>query len=281
MKCNCGGVSREMKLFALFCLVTIGFGASVAHIYNQRELLISHNNVCPRFDSSTASLVMEKRFFSQWHWRYAFEDSVDGDVRMMCPTTQYDTALYIGGDFAAYIDGKIFSTQTRSHINDCNGNPLFVSETGSTWQTIINGNNILVSYVLRDATNSTNLLAYVEGTHFLTDDINVQAASDGHVIARMKRNTWSTTWRWYIDIDDLTHPAADLRVLALLAGKRSFEDSNVDGNQTTDSCNTYFWVTAWIVVACTCVIVVVVGIVTFFAIRSRCMSCKNYATPVV
>lgn len=189
----------------------------------------------------------------------------------MCPTTQYDTALYLDDHLVAYIDGKAFSTRSTSQIKDCHGNILYIVETGSLGQTLINGIDIVVSFLLKDKFGD-NILAYIKGEHiFFSDDIEIKAI-DGSTIATLHRNKINLRWYWDINInpDNANHHGANPVVLSLLAGKRSFSDSyDGKGNQLTDSCNQYFWVVSWLIVSVLGLLVVLVIIYLILVIKNR------------
>lgn len=253
-------------------LIFIGFGASVAAIYDEHQKLTKGSNNCPQFPANLTSFTLEKQLSSQWHWTYGISE-FSGSVQLLCPTTQYDTGLWLDGSFAAYVDGKILTTVSRSNINDCHGNRLYVTESGSSFQTLINGNNMFVSYVLRDV-NVDVTLAYVSGTHLFEDTINIQAI-DGITVASMTRNLISLRWMWDISIYDIKHPGADPIVLALLAGKRSFYDSHdSNGNHKGDMCNSYFWPVAWIMVAFVSFVGVIILIVSSCVIYEKLKGCR-------
>ena len=74
---------------------------------------------------------------------------------------------------------------------------------------------------------------------FLIKDIN------GNSIARLNRNIWAIPWYWEFKIYNKTSPGADMRVLSVLAGTKSFEKSG--DNDGGDVCNQYFWTTGILV----------------------------------
>ncbi len=85
------------------------------------------------------------------------------------------------------------------------------AETGDVWQTIINSNNIQVSYLIYSAGGS--LLAYVSGTHFIEDDIDIQDSTTNQIVANLYRNKLSfSAWTWQITAYNTSHPAGTLVV---------------------------------------------------------------------
>ena len=142
---------------------------------------------------------------------------------------------------------------------------IFTTRTANLFQTIINGNQIFVSYELRDASGDTTL-GYVAGTHFFSDNIQITSAATGNVVATLTRNTLSIKWVWEISIAEPSDPAAHPLVLALIAGKKSFSD---DPN-STDVCNNYFWGVAWTLVA----IVSLIGLILLVGLGYVFWVCK-------
>lgn len=137
----------------------------------------------------------------------------------------------------------------------------FTAETGSAWQTFINSNNILVQYLIY-ADNGTTL-AYVQGTHFVIDDIEILDYQSGNRIAKLYRDKLTVhAWTWTITVDMPNHPVADPVLLTLIAAQRSFSEDP----KANDICNNYFKDVG--------IMLVVLMVVTFlgvcFAIYSFC-----------
>ena len=101
-----------------------------------------------------------------------------------------------------------------------------------------------MAYVIYGDDGST--LAYVDGEHFIIDNINLKDVNTGNNIANLYRDRFTATeWTWTITVYDLNHPVADPVLLSLIAGQRSFgSDPN-----STDMCNNYFTVVGWLLVA--------------------------------
>ena len=114
--------------FIILCIV--GLGISVITIYQESQDLTDGSQVCQQFPANLTSYTLEKQIFSRWHWRYNILEFT-GYAELKCPTTKFDSVIYINGQFTGYIDGKILSVVSRSEIKDCHGNLLYVVETGN------------------------------------------------------------------------------------------------------------------------------------------------------
>jgi hypothetical protein len=264
-----GAIIMFLALVLLFIVVS---GISDSVIYSNYKHITDGSNACPTFPHNITSFSLEKQIFNQQHWRYNIQE-FNGYVQLMCPVTQYDAAVYLNDDFAGFIDGKMLSTVSKSYVKDCHGNVLFVTQTADLFHTLINGLDIIVSYLIYNSDESM-LLAYVEGEHvFFTDSITFKAASDHHEIATLNRNTLSLSWIWNINILDTTHPAASPLVLSTVAGKRSFSDSysysNGNSNQYSDLCNSWFWASAWLDISILGIVFIVFCIVLISAFCNK------------
>lgn len=212
-------------------LILFGLAISVITIYTDNNAVVDSSVACQLFPNVT-SFSLEKQLTKQWHWEYDFNE-FNGYVRMKCPTTQYDAALYLNNQLVSFVDGKIVTVVSKAYINDCHGNTIYVTQSADLWQEYINGNKIWVSYLLKDS-SGTNILAYVDGNHFWGDSIDIKASSDGHIVANMYKKP--LTFTWHFTIYDPFHYASDGRILSLIAIKKSF---GVD-DKSTDICNSYF-----------------------------------------
>jgi hypothetical protein len=136
-----------------------------------------------------------------------------------------------------------------------------------------------VKYLIR-ADNGT-VVAYVDGSHFLEDDIDIKDANDGSVIANLYRDRFTlSAWTWKLTAYQPGHAVANPVLLALLAGQRSFGAVPKD----SDVCNKYFTNVGWVLVAVVCFAFVVVCVFVYNAFKKRrssgWKSHNGFQTPV-
>jgi len=247
-KMSCFNENHKIIISVIIVFVILlGFGISEVVIYTKGIKFGS--SPCSQFPSNLTYYTATKDILSQWHWRYEFDQFL-GSIYQKCPTLTHDARIEIGGTLVAGSDGKVFTVVSQNYILDCTGNKIFQTRTGSAFNTIINQNQIVVSFEVMDM--SDNVIAYVGGTHFFTDIIVLNDIY-GNVIAQLYRNTVSIKWVWEFTIYNVSHPATDPRLLTLMAGKKSFSDDD----DKTDICNSYFWGVVWFFVAVACVIFLV------------------------
>lgn len=233
-------ISKRCLFAACLGVILIGLGFSEYFIYSSGHGY--PGGTCGQFPKDLTSFTATKKIFSQWKWTYEFEE-FDGKIEQVCPSSQRDVNVIVGDKLAVRSDGKILSTVSKTYINDCDGKRNMTMRTGGIFDTIINGNKIVVSFELRD--NSDKIVAYVDGRHFFNDNIDVKNV-DGFVVANMRRNKFSTSWKWIFTISIPNHPGSDPRVLSMIAGRKSFGDDD----EKTDICNQYFTQVAWTFLFC-------------------------------
>lgn len=236
--------------FITAVIIVIGFGASVAGIYDNRPDYTSDS--CPRIILyNNRSYVAEKDIWAQWHWTYEL-NSQNVDIERSCPTVNVDVDIYVNGRLYTRSDKKTFSTTSRNYIRNCHGNVEYIIETPNALSTLINWNGIYTSLLLKNS-NGT-VLAYVSGTTFFDYDFDIISATTNFVVAHMSRDYVSIPWKWNFKINDNTSDGAKPEVLFTIAGRTSFGDSG----DKDDTCNTYFWSVSWTVVAIVGFLVIVI-----------------------
>lgn len=256
--------------FLVVCLV--GFGSSVAAIHRQGTAYSSLSVECPTLPNVT-TLSAERNFGWTdvvWHRTYGFQET-SGVIRQMCPSMQHDVDLYLGDELVSRSDKKIISIVSLTHIRDCHGQTVFDMRTGNAWETVVNGNRIMVTFLLTPP-DSDQPLAYVEGTHFWSDTFTIQD-SNGQPVAQVKR-TLPDFLSWTLTRYQPDHVGADWRVLSTLAGYQSFGSH--------DSCNGYFWVVGFLVLASVVAALLCLlwlfrqGMVRCFrAVHNGCQQCRS------
>lgn len=248
----------------------VGFGIADIVILSDGKKYTSHSEECPKFPNVT-EYSAESQLLSLWHAKYNFEglgDSDENRIEQNCPTLNNDVNLIINGNLMARSDGKTLSLTELTYINDCHGDRIYITESGSAWQTFINGFNIDVSFLLKDPND--NILAYVEGDYFFNDDVDIKSPN-GVVVASMHRRFLELPRVWHFSIKDQSHPGADPIVLSMVAGRRAFKDPQ--GKQT-DICNEFFYKSGYTVLAFTCFVFVVICIIIYITFKDSCCCVK-------
>ena len=92
-------------------------------------------------------VVFTKQIEDQYHWTYSNEYS---KFIQACNTWAHDSLFYAEEQLVSYYDNKVLSGRDRSYLRDHTGELMYEVETGSVWNTIINHNRILVSYLIYD-----------------------------------------------------------------------------------------------------------------------------------
>lgn len=250
-----------ISAFIVF-LILVGFGASVAKIYDDRNYYIPSHESCPTFPELNEFEAV--KHYDQWTWRYKVRNDVyNARVEHYCPTAQHDTNVFINGKFAGRSDGKIATTVSKTYVRDCHGKKKYVMRTGNTFETIVNMNKIFVSFELREYNNKSSgdqndVIAYVEQFNFFTNEYTIKDKF-GTSISKLYMNKYQAQWwTWEFTIYNQSHPAGNPLILLMIAGKSSFSETTKDdeGNEkyNTDICNSYFWTTSLIIIIILCII---------------------------
>lgn len=242
----------------LSVLCIFGLGISEIVIYSDGTKY--PGGECGMFPQNMTSITATKNIWSQWNWKYDFEK---GKIEQACPTIKHDVNVFYDGKLVSRSRGEIFSTVSETTIYNCKGNKIYQTRTGDLFQTIINGNKIMVSYELRDRDNK--ILAYVEGKYLLTDEISIISTRTNKVVAKLSRNKWSMKWKWDIEIIDVDDEASNPVCLLTIAGQRSFGENA----KKTDGCNNYFYGIAYFFLVVAVVIVVTGGFVFYDKVISK------------
>ncbi len=246
-------------------VVMVGLGASVAAIYDENQQLVrnSPSGECPAFPSDLHTFTIEKNRWAQWHWTFDIKET-DGQVRLLCPTSQYDAGLFLEGRFAGYIDGEMTTLEAHSRIKDCHGDTRYYLETGTSFLAPIEGVATAVSLTLKDK-NNEEIVAFVEADEFFSRQIKVYAAANRQLVSRMTLDRLV----WTIERFDTAHPGADAVLLSILAARRNVYDANdLNGNRMPDGCNAYFWPVSWVVVGMLSVIGLLVALFGIYSMAS-------------
>lgn len=177
--------------------------------------------------NNRSEVVFTKELSSQYHWTYSNDNS---KFIQACNTWAHDSLFYADDQLVSYYDNKVLSGRDRSYLRDHTGELMYEVETGSVWNTIINHNRILVSYLIYD--NNSNVIAYVDGVSFLEDNFNINSLN-GDQLFNINRNRFQlTSWQWTFTQSRENNLPLSLAVS--IASKISFSGDN------TDICNSIF-----------------------------------------
>lgn len=215
----------EVGLLMASVVVCLGFGIYSVYSYSTRNQYPDTVLECPTLDNVT-SLVLKKQLWSQWHWQYASDNGITSTQR--CPTFKHDLDIHKDGILVARTDGKIASTVSRTNIYDCNGNTIYVVQTGNLAVTLLNMNNIFVSLILYDA--NMTIVAFVKSTIFVVGNIDFWSIND--TIVATAKLSLTPLYKWIYTTDG----TVDIVPLIAISTKISFTDDN----SNNDICNGFF-----------------------------------------
>lgn len=189
------GTIVAISLFFIGVIIILGYFIDLSV---HRDKSVSGNAECTIIPQADTYTVV-KQPFSQWHWTYKKNNL---KVEQNCPSVNHDANVLYDGAYVGGTDAKILSLVSKTLLRDCHGKTMFVLRTGDAFGTIVNGNNILVNYEVRDLNDT--VIAYSTGTHFITDEIKLSSIT-GNTIADMRRNKLSFDWTWTIEVFDQDH----------------------------------------------------------------------------
>lgn len=248
-----------MCIYAILSFVSIAIIAmdfSIIGIYDAEKNSYSDDGtVCAELSENITSFSVTETWGSAigvaQHWEFR-ADQFPGKIIKKCPTLTDDAEVYVNGRLAGKSDGKILSVLSENRIRDCTRKIKYVIKTGSVFDTVINGNKISVSFVMYDNTESKNVLAYVEGSHFFFDEFVLRDPTTNAAITRITSSPLNVIKKWDVVRYNTSHPASSFLVIGSVIGKKSFtektndKDKDKDGNKKNDVCNNYFWVVPWL-----------------------------------
>ncbi len=158
---------------------------------------------------------------------------IDGVFEHRCPTWKHNTQLALNGASAGRTSVAVVSAVSATHVLDCHDDVVFTWDTGDMFTSIINSFKVSAKYVIRSGTG--DVVAFVSGDTFVSDDIDVRSATDGSRVANMRRNRFSLApLTWEYTVLNASHPAASVLLMTMITGQLSFD------GRYTDSCNNFF-----------------------------------------
>ncbi len=254
--------SYSLSIFIFVIIAIIGLGIADIVIYSNGHTFTGTSKSCPSLNTTT-SLSLKKQVFNQWHWDYT-DDTVT--IQQNCPTLMHDVNGLVNDELFSRSSTSILSMYKETVIWDCHGNVLFSFRTGSVFDTIISSLHIESSFQLFDSTNT--LIAYMAGTNFFIDNLQIMSVPQNQEIATLYRNTLSfSSWTWQIHVNQ-SHTNLWPAILSM-AGYSAFSNNGNIGssnNNKSDVCNQFFWGVAYMFLGIACVI----GIIIICYIKIMC-----------
>jgi|SRR3989344_134283 len=255
-----GKISKVCKFALLiFSLCIVGGAAFEIWMYVSGNKF--SNTSCPVVPNMTR-FTLSKDPTSQYNWKY-FIPNTQVVVKQKCPSPNNEPALYYGPlsslKLIARVNKEQLSLYNTAQIMDCMGHVIFAIETDSLKQTFLNNLGVHANVLFRGFDNS--VIGYTTGTSLYVNQVSIYDAisTNSSLVATINQLS-ATSWTWSINIYIPSHPAADLRLLLLLAGMISFQDP-VFGS--TDICNNLFYYLGYILLGIT--------IVSFLALIAGCV----------
>jgi len=243
----CGLSKFRIAQLLITFVVIVGFGISCVYIHAKGTAFPDKGDCALPFEvANLTEASLEKSIISQWRWTY--EDESEGlKIRAKCPSLHQDADVFHNGKLIARTQGQIFNFEGSFDLLDCNGKKFGRWSAGSWENAITNFYTFSVnSFLEKDG----EIVGWIEGENFMSDNIVIRAADSENVVASMSRDIISLTWTWEIHRHHPMHPAADWRFILGIIGKESFaEDSDEHC-----ICNQYFYHLGYTLIGVICLI---------------------------
>lgn len=204
-------------------ILTMVFVAIYFNLGSLKSINVFPNSTYKDWNNRT-SVIFTKELESQWSWTYSNGDS---KFKQACNTWAHDSLFYAEDELVSYYDNKIITGRDRSYLRDYKGDVLYEVETGSPWETVINMNRILVSYVI-NYPNGT-IVGYVNGQSFIEDDFTINDLYSNRAFRVYRNRLTLNEWQW-----ELSQESGNQFPLSLAVGIASKISFNSD---KTDLCN--------------------------------------------
>lgn len=213
---------------------------------------------------------LEKELLSQFHWTYR---GADIKAQQMCFTANHDTQVFQD-------DERVFTTDQRfisgSGINlvrnyavlDGQQNEVYRVKVGNLGDEVIRNLRLGVSFLLY---KGDDLIAYVKGTNFINDNLEILDAETDEVILKVVRNKITVSeWKWEITQVSSNTGLISKPLISVILGNYAFAEKSNE----TDVCNTAYSYT--LIFSCICF-----GLVPLYVVYALYKHCKQSAgTPL-
>jgi len=225
--------------------------------------------------SQGETFILEKQLLKQYHWTYSGGDI---SVQQMCFTAHHDTQVFQDGQ-------RVFTTDQRflsgSEVNlvrnyavlDGQKNEVYRVKVGNLGEEIIRNIRLGVSFLLYQG---DNLIAYVKGTNFINDNLEILDAQTDEVLLKIKRNKLTVSeWKWEINQVSVENNLISKPLISVILGNYAFAEQS----DKTDVCNTAFLYT--LIFSCICfgLIPIYVGYAVWKHCKKPADQSTNYVVP--
>lgn len=275
-----------LALSALSCalFVSLGLGAVLLILRKNMIPYTDSGQQCAKFPGNLTSFSMRKSSVRHFIWQYRIDD-FPGIVQHDCPSRKCQVSVYKNDKLVTRSESGQLPFMSKTAINDCHGNHILTiyphTETELRTRYLrayaekymynnddsdSSGSKAKIAFSLMDERGK--VVAYGAGKPTkevkhgplkridLTQNTNEIIIKNKHnkIVARMKRFALADGFEWKFTIYNRHHPAADPRILSVIAGREACGD--LDSHNET--CNILNTVSTIILVAI--VLFVVIGI---------------------
>lgn len=248
-------------------ILIVGFAISSIVIHAKGTAFPDKGDCALPFEvANLTKASLDKSLMSQWRWTYEDENQ-DLKIRATCPSHYQDADVFYNDKLIARTKGKIFNFEGSFDLLDCNGKKFGRWSAGSWGNRIQNKWAFEVnSYIEKDG----EIIGWIQGENFVSENIGIVSAQSGELVATMKRDKISLSWSWEIVRHQPLHPAADWRFLLGIIGKESFGEDEDDSCM----CNQYFYGLLYALIGVVSLIFCMAGCVCCtFGPRVACNTC--------
>mmetsp|Transcript_10304 Transcript_10304/g.19474 ORF Transcript_10304/g.19474 Transcript_10304/m.19474 type:complete len:294 (+) Transcript_10304:37-918(+) len=268
---------------AIFVLLVVGFGASEAHLWNNRHDVVDQDVTCPIVPSLDGVLAA-KSYSSQWRWKYE-DETFEIILENRCPQwlDQY-------GPSRVKYKGDLFASSScdawTCTFMDCHGTPVYVMKFADTLWDLFSVrttkarmaiSQVPTAQIDADAAefDSSNVVAYSNDDKLFGDDMTIRDVAGNAVVKMARGSSWTLSKKWNITMlsgnkanqTSATRGPQDPLLLSLIAANKAFRHNG--GDYSGSVCNQYFEAVA--------ILFVIFGVVLFLAIGYFCYLCFKAA----
>ena len=212
--------------------------------------------------SPDETFSLEKKILSQFHWTYS---GTDIKVQQMCFTAHHDTQVFQDGDRVfttdqRFISGSGLNLVRNYAVLDGEKNEVYRVKVGNLGEEVIRNIRLGVSFLLY---KGDEIIAYVKGSNFINDNLEILDAKTDEVILKINRNKITVSeWKWEITQVSSNTDLISKPLISVILGNYAFAENS----DKTDVCNTAYLYT--LIFSCICFGLIPVYIV--YAVWKHC-----------